>query len=92
MIRDNTVINGVRLELKNQIDFAFSLSLRPTLLDSQIYTLATREDLIDLFQNLGSELKLRIILSKKLITCTSESTGNFKLIKRLYGKYFYGNV
>ena len=79
MIRDKAIIDEVRLELKNQIDFAFSLGLRPSHLDSHMYTLGVRQDLIDLYQELGKEYDLPILLSKKLIAYTGENPNKFKL-------------
>jgi predicted glycoside hydrolase/deacetylase ChbG (UPF0249 family) len=78
-IRDNAVLEEVYLELKNQIKFALSLGLKPTHLDSHMYTLGVRQDLINLYQDLGKEFNLPIVLSKKLIAYTGESPASFKL-------------
>ena len=81
-IRDSAVLDEVYLELKNQIEFALSLGLKPTHLDSHMYTLGVRQDLINLYQDLGNEYNLPIVLSKKLITLTGESPASFKLPKK----------
>jgi len=78
-IRDGAILEEVYLELKNQIEFALSLGLKPTHLDSHMYTLGVRQDLIDLYQKLGKEYNLPIVLSKKLISYTGESATAFKL-------------
>ena len=78
-IRDSAILEEVYLELKNQIEFALSLGLKPTHLDSHMYTLGVRQDLIDLYQKLGKEYNLPIVLSKKLISYTGESATAFKL-------------
>jgi predicted glycoside hydrolase/deacetylase ChbG (UPF0249 family) len=78
-IRDGAVLEEVYLELKNQIEFALSLGLKPTHLDSHMYTLGVRQDLIDLYQELGKEYNLPIVISKKLIAYTGESPSAFKL-------------
>ncbi|MDA9015870.1 polysaccharide deacetylase family protein [Flavobacteriaceae bacterium] len=78
-IRDGAVLAEVYLELKNQIEYALALGLKPTHLDSHMYTLGVRQDLIDLYQDLGREYKLPIVLSKKLIAYTGESPMNFQL-------------
>jgi len=44
-----------------------------------MYTLGIRQDLIDLYQSLGKEYNLPIVLSKNLITYTGESPNDFEL-------------
>lgn len=78
-IRDGAKIDEVYVELKNQIEYALSLGLQPTHLDSHMYTLGLRQDLIDLYQNLGKEYNIPIVLSKKLIAYTGESPADFQL-------------
>lgn len=78
-IRDSAKIEEVRKELKNQIDFALSLGLKPTHLDSHMYSLGIRQDLIDLYIELGKEYHLPILLSKSLISYTGESPSNFRV-------------
>jgi len=81
-VRDFAKIDEVYLELKNQIEHALFLGLKPTHLDSHMYTLGVRQDLIDLYQGLGKEYSLPIVLSKKLIAYTGESVTDFKLPKK----------
>jgi len=78
-IRDHANIDEVRLELKNQIEYALSLGMKPSHLDSHMYTLGLRQDLIDLYQDLGNEYKLPIILSKTLISYTGEDPSKFNI-------------
>ena len=78
-IRDYAKTEEVRLELRNQIEYAFSLGLQPSHLDSHMYTLGLRQDLIDLYIELGKEYQLPIILSKKLIDYTGEDSAKFKI-------------
>ena len=78
-IRDHANIDEVRLELKNQIEYALSLGMKPSHLDSHMYTLGVRQDLVDLYQDLGNEYKLPIILSKTLICYTGEDPSKFNI-------------
>lgn len=78
-IRDYAKTEEVRLELRNQIEYALSLGLQPSHLDSHMYTLGLRQDLIDLYIELGKEYQLPIILSKKLIDYTGEDSSTFKI-------------
>ena len=43
------------------------MGLRPNHLDSHMYTLGVRQDLLELFQQLGKEFNLPVLLNKKLI-------------------------
>ena len=78
-IRDSAVLEEVELELTNQIEYALSLGLKLSHLDSHMYTLGVRQDLLDLYQKLGASYQFPIILSEKLIACTGESPSQFKL-------------
>ncbi len=70
--RNHILLNADRdevyIELKNQIDIAMSMGLNPSHLDSHMYTLGLREDLLEIYYKLGQEYKLPILLSKKLIS------------------------
>jgi len=53
--------------------------MKPSHLDSHMYTLGVRQDLVDLYQDLGNEYKLPIILSKTLICNTGEDPSKFNI-------------
>ena len=55
------------------------MGLKPSHLDSHMYTLGLRQDLLEIYQSLGKEFKLPILLSKKLISYTGENPNNFKI-------------
>lgn len=69
----------VYLELKNQIELAYSLGLQPTHLDSHMYTLGLREDLIQVYRQLGKEYDLPIHLSKTIIKQNGVDPEHFKI-------------
>ena len=77
LIRDNSKAEEVYLELKTQIETALKLGLQPSHLDSHMYTLGLRQDLIDVYIKLGEEFDLPILLSKKLIRVAGENPDNF---------------
>ena len=79
IIRDFSKSKEVYIELKNQIKIALNMGLKPSHLDSHMYTLGLRQDLLEIYQSLGKEFKLPILLSKKLISYTGENPNNFKL-------------
>lgn len=76
-IRDHAATDEVRLELKAQIDFALSLGLKPSHLDSHMYTLGVRQDLLDLYRELGEYYQLPILINKELIAYTGEDPSLF---------------
>ena len=78
-IKDLAKAEEVYIELRMQIETALKLGLKPSHLDSHMYTLGLRQDLIDVYLRLGEEFKLPILLSKKLIKLTGEDPGNFLL-------------
>lgn len=69
----------VYLELKTQIEFAMALGLNPTHLDSHMYTLGIRQDLIEVYQQLGTEYQLPIHMNKDLIRQSRMNPDDFVL-------------
>ena len=55
------------------------MGLKPSHLDSHMFTLGLRQDLIDIYIKLGKEYKLPIFLSKKLIKLVGEDPNKFVL-------------
>ena len=55
------------------------MGLKPSHLDSHMFTLGLRQDLIDIYIKLGKEYKLPIFLSKKLIKLVGEDPNKFIL-------------
>ncbi len=78
-IKDLAKAEEVYIELRMQIETALKLGLKPSHLDSHMYTLGLRQDLIDVYLRLGEEYKLPILLSKKLIKLTGENPKKFLL-------------
>ncbi|MBC8768231.1 polysaccharide deacetylase family protein [Arenibacter sp. BSSL-BM3] len=62
----------VKKELKAQIDRALNAGIKPTHLDSHMYTLGLTKELLDVYRELGKEYKLPIFLSDELL----EGVGN----------------
>jgi len=80
------------LELKAQIDRALSFGLAPSHLDSHMFTLGMRQDLVDVYRQLGKEYQLPILLSKKLINLTGASADTIDLgDATVYEQIFMGD-
>ena len=71
--------NEVYLELKKQIEISLNIGLQPSHLDSHMYTLGLRQDLIEVYKRLSKEFKLPILLSKNLIRHTGVNPDNFEI-------------
>lgn len=57
----------VKKELKAQIDRALKAGIKPTHLDSHMYTLGLTEELLEVYRQLGKEYHLPIFLSDQLL-------------------------
>lgn len=57
----------VKKELKAQIDRALAYGVRPTHLDSHMYTLGLTKELLSVYRELGKEYQLPIFLSDQLL-------------------------
>lgn len=57
----------VKKELKAQIDRALAAGIKPTHLDSHMYTLGLTNELMDVYRQLGQEYRLPILLSDQLL-------------------------
>lgn len=89
VIRAHAKANEVYLELKAQIETALSIGLKPSHLDSHMYTLGLRKDLIEVYQCLGKEFNLPILLSKKLIDLSGTVFKASELPKGVYFESIY---
>lgn len=79
LIKKNAKADEVYIELKTQIEIVLNMGLKPSHLDSHMFTLGLRQDLIDIYIKLGKEYKLPIFLSKKLIKLVGEDPNKFVL-------------
>lgn len=79
MVVSHAKTEEVYFELKNQIDFALSLGLKPTHLDSHMYTLGLRQDLIEVYRTLGKEYGIPVHLSKTIIQQNGVDPQNFEI-------------
>ena len=75
----------VKKELRAQIDRALSYGLNPSHLDSHMYSLGISKPLIEVYQELGDEYGLPIMLNKQLI---GQVSGNPSLANAIKNKRF----
>ncbi|MDN5200282.1 polysaccharide deacetylase family protein [Fulvivirgaceae bacterium BMA10] len=65
--KNNTSSEEIKKELQAQIERALQSGLKPTHLDSHMYTLGLKPEFIKIYKELGAAYKLPILLSKQLI-------------------------
>jgi chitin disaccharide deacetylase len=79
-------IDEIKIELKAQIEKVLYYGLKPTHLDSHMYTMCMSDALLQLYIDLGKEYKLPVLLSEELM----ESVG-FNVAKSNYGDQLFVN-
>ena len=67
MIKNFADPEEVKKELKAQIDRALAAGIKPTHLDSHMYTLGLTKELLSVYRELGREYRLPIFLSDQLL-------------------------
>lgn len=67
MVKNFADPHEVKRELKAQIDRALAAGIKPTHLDSHMYTLGLTKDLLAVYRELGREYQLPIFLSDQLL-------------------------
>lgn len=63
----HAMTDEVYAELKAQIEKALDFGLRPTHLDSHMYSVAATTELFSIYKKLGQELKLPVLINKTLM-------------------------
>ncbi|MCX2681016.1 polysaccharide deacetylase family protein [Galbibacter sp. EGI 63066] len=72
MVKENAIPSEIKKELKAQIERAIAWGVKPTHLDSHMFTMGLTEEIIQVYRELGEEFKLPVFLSKQLL-------GDFKM-------------
>lgn len=89
-VLDNTTIKDLKKELCAQIDRAISFGLKPSHLDSHMYTLGASQEFLDVYREIGAQYQLPVMLNAELISQVSGiSAGHLEvqneiLIDRIY--------
>lgn len=66
-LKNSATVEELRTELKSQIEKAIRHGVKPTHLDSHMYTLGLKPEFIELYKSLGAEYRLPVLLNRKLI-------------------------
>jgi len=87
---ENAVLKELRDELCAQIDRALSFGLKPSHLDSHMYTLGASQEFLSVYRDVGQQYKLPVMLNSQLLKEVSNDSikaldlNNEVLIDKIY--------
>lgn len=67
LVRQHAKADEVKKELKAQIERALKMGLKPTHLDSHMYSVGSRADLLDVYRDLASEYQLPCLINRQMM-------------------------
>ncbi len=67
LLKEHASNEDVRKELQAQIEKALTIGMKPTHLDSHMYSVASRAEFLDIYKDLGRIYDLPVFLNKQLI-------------------------
>lgn len=67
LLRKNALAGDVQKELQAQIERALTLGLRPTHLDSHMYSVGANPEFLDVYRALGEKYNLPVLINKQLM-------------------------
>lgn len=73
-LRKNASAKDVRKELEAQIEKAIEFGLKPTHIDSHMYSVGANSDFFDIYKSLGKKYNLPVFISKELMTMVGLTT------------------
>ncbi|MEM1336651.1 MAG: polysaccharide deacetylase family protein [Bacteroidota bacterium] len=76
--RSYAIANHVEKELRAQIEKALTYGLAPSHLDSHMFALAARPDLLDIYRKLGWEYQIPVLLDKYHAKAASREQNSFQ--------------
>jgi len=88
-IKNMAVVSEVEKELRAQIDRAYAFGLKPTHIDSHMYSVGSRTDIYEIYKRLGAEYKLPILVDDELLKMVGlvdidYSDGSDRLLEEIY--------
>ena len=93
-LRERARIKEVERELDAQIQRALALGLRPSHLDSHMYSVGAREDFLEVYQNLGRKYGLPVLIDPQLIEMAGleNSENTLPPVAVVVDRCFYGDM
>ena len=94
-LRNNASVHDVKKELESQIEKAISFGLKPTHIDSHMYSVGASPEFFDIYRDLGKKYKLPIMISHQLMEMVglnpnlNINEGDLTIKKAHYGIFEY---
>lgn len=94
-LRNNASVDDVKKELEAQIEKAISFGLKPTHIDSHMYSVGASPEFFDIYRDLGKKYKLPIMISHQLMEMVglnpnlNINEGDLTIKKAHYGIFEY---
>ncbi|CAM4372011.1 polysaccharide deacetylase family protein [Zobellia roscoffensis] len=91
----NAIVSEVKKELIAQIERGLKHGINPSHLDSHMYSLGAREDLFEVYKDLGKKFKIPVLLNRELMEMVGLNYGeninkeDFIIDKAHYGTFHY---
>lgn len=77
LLKENAKIDEVRKELQAQIDKALRFGLKPTHLDSHMYSVGASPEFFQVYRELGEKYKLPVMIGKQLMDMAGLDTKQY---------------
>jgi len=94
-LRNNASVDDIKKELEAQIEKAISFGLKPTHIDSHMYSVGASPEFFDIYRDLGKKYKLPIMISHQLMEMVglnpnlNINEGDLTIKKAHYGIFEY---
>jgi len=66
-LKENATAEDIKKELKAQIEKAYAFGLKPTHIDSHMYSVGISTEVMDIYRRLGEEYDLPILINKEIM-------------------------
>ena len=66
-LKENATAEDIKKELKAQIEKAYAFGLKPTHIDSHMYSVGISAEVMDIYRRLGEEYDLPILINKEIM-------------------------
>ena len=66
-LKENATAEDIKKELKAQIEKAYAFGLKPTHIDSHMYSVGISAEVMDIYRRLGEEYDLPILINKEIL-------------------------
>ncbi|WP_276167449.1 polysaccharide deacetylase family protein [Zobellia alginiliquefaciens] len=92
LVREHAVVSEVKKELVAQIERGLRFGINPSHIDSHMYSLGAREDLFEVYKDLGKAYNIPVLLNRELMEMVGlDCNQNLSEEDLVIDKTHYGN-